>query len=57
MTSRSVDLSPRKAALVAGFGYLGILVVDTIALSRRNLTWESGSQGKVCASRRRQSRR
>jgi hypothetical protein len=31
--SRSVDLSPRKAALVAGFGYLGILVVDTIALS------------------------
>jgi len=33
MTSRSVDLSPRKAALVAGFGYLGILVVNTIALS------------------------
>ncbi|MDP9320269.1 MAG: DUF4386 domain-containing protein [Chloroflexota bacterium] len=33
MTNRSVALSPRKAALVAGFGYLGILVVDTIALS------------------------
>ena len=33
MTSRSVDLSPRKAALVAGFGYLGILVFNTIALS------------------------
>jgi hypothetical protein len=33
MSSRSVDLSPREAALVAGFGYLGILVFNTIALS------------------------
>ncbi len=34
MTGRSVDLSPRKAALVAGFGYLGILVFDTFAISQ-----------------------
>lgn len=33
MPSRSVDLSPRKAALVAGFAYLGILVFNTVALS------------------------
>ena len=33
MTSRYVDLSLRKAALVAGFGYLGILVFNTVALS------------------------
>jgi hypothetical protein len=32
MTSRSVDLSPRKAALVAGFGYLGILVFGMLPL-------------------------
>lgn len=33
MTSRSVNLSPRMAALLAGFGYLGILVFNTVALS------------------------
>ncbi len=33
MTSRSIDLSPRAAALIAGFAYLGILVFDTVALA------------------------
>lgn len=33
MPDRSADPSPRMAALIAGFGYLGILVVNTIALS------------------------
>lgn len=33
MTSRSVDLSPRGAALVAGVGYLALFVFSTIALS------------------------
>ena len=32
MISRSVDLSPRKAAQVAGFGYLGVLVFATLPM-------------------------
>jgi hypothetical protein len=33
MPDRSADPSPRTAALIAGFGYLGILVANTVALS------------------------
>jgi hypothetical protein len=33
MPDRSADPSPRTAALIAGFGYLGILIANTVALS------------------------